>query len=270
MRSRTPLIRSAMLAGGRIGRSAVVVLLLGFVLAAMTAARTCGGDSASRAHAFAALPNWTGLWETEGAARLSTTGMLVPPKLWGKPPYNAEWERKSRSAGSNAEPATRSSNWPSPTDLPRAVKVCEPAGFPAAMEHPVPDHLLEMLVTPEQTLLVSADGAIRHIYTDRRKHPKAEDLWPTGRRPLHWTLGKRHAGHRHDRPQGRPRWPAAARHRRPQRGGPLRRATAPARRGHPAEPHDDRRSAALLSSLASRYPLQARRGCGSDDRRELP
>ena len=135
---------------------------------------------APRALAFAALPDWTGLWETEAAARLVATGKLEPPKLWGKPPYNAEWERKSLGGG-GPKGSSRPKRDPvaPPADLPPAVKVCEPGGFPAGMEHPVPDHLFEMLVTPEQTLLVSSDGTIRHLYTDGRQHPKAEDLWPT-------------------------------------------------------------------------------------------
>ena len=167
--------------------SARTPLLLSAVLAAVLTMPAPGPAPAAetpapRALTFAALPNWTGLWETEAAARLSATGKLEPPKLWEKPPYNAEWEKKSRGSRSNREPAAL------PADLPRAVKVCEPGGFPAAMDHPVPDHLFEMLVTPEQTLLVSSDGAIRHIYTDGRQHPKAEDLWPTaeGHSIGHW------------------------------------------------------------------------------------
>jgi hypothetical protein len=165
--------------------SARAFLLLPTVLAVMLTVpepTPAAETSESRTLAFAALPNWTGLWETEAAARLSRTGKLEPPKLWGKPPYNAEWEKKSRGAGPSEKPAT------SLTDLPPAVKVCEPAGFPAAMEHPVPDHLFELLMTPEQTLLVSTDGAIRHIYTDGRQHPKTEDLWPTaeGHSIGHW------------------------------------------------------------------------------------
>src|SRR5258708_973559 len=82
------------------------------------------GSTAPRALAFAALPNWTGLWETEAAVRLVATGKLEPPKLWGKPPYNAEWEKKSQGGRPSPGPAAR------PTDLPPAVKVCEPGGFP--------------------------------------------------------------------------------------------------------------------------------------------
>jgi hypothetical protein len=132
---------------------------------------------APRAAAFAALPNWTGLWETEEAAIYEATGKLVTPKLWGTPPYNAEWEKKAGNAGAKAGAI-----------LQPAVKLCEKAGFPEVMEAPVPDRLFEMLVTPEQTLFVFTDSAIRHIYTDGRQHPQADDLWPTpeGNSIGHW------------------------------------------------------------------------------------
>lgn len=165
MSARTHLLLSAVLAA----------LLIGTVHAAET--------PASRVRAFAALPDWTGLWEAESAAVLLATGKFQSPKLWGTPPYNAEWEKKVRDAGPNAHAAAAQTGV-----LPPALKVCAPAGFPEIMEVPVPDYLFEMLVTPEQTLLVSTDGAIRHIYTDARRHPKGEDLWatPEGHSIGHW------------------------------------------------------------------------------------
>jgi hypothetical protein len=124
------------------------LLTLSSVLAALlTGAAPAAETAAPRALAFAALPNWTGMWETEAAARLSATGKLEPP-------------------------------------------------------------------------------------------------------------------------QGGPRRPAARRCR-PQRAGSLHRATAPDRCGHAPESHDDRRPAALLSSVANRNPLQSRQECRPDDRREL-
>jgi hypothetical protein len=47
------------------------------------------------------------------------------------------------------------------------------------MDVPLSDIMFEWLATPEQVLLVSTDGTVRHIYTDGRAHPKPEDLWPT-------------------------------------------------------------------------------------------
>ncbi|MGB6452049.1 MAG: hypothetical protein WBE92_14965 [Steroidobacteraceae bacterium] len=39
--------------------------------------------------------------------------------------------------------------------------------------------MFQVFVTPEETLFLYDDGEARHIYTDGRKHPKKEDLWPT-------------------------------------------------------------------------------------------
>ena len=47
------------------------------------------------------------------------------------------------------------------------------------MESPVPDGMFQVLVTPEETVLLFADGETRQIYTDGRSHPKTQDLWPT-------------------------------------------------------------------------------------------
>lgn len=157
-------------------------LLYAVLIAMPTGPSHAAETPATRAAVFATLPSWTGLWETEAAAGLVTTGRFEPPKLWGTPPYNAEWEKKAR--GTSPDRAATALQ----ADLPPAVKVCESAGFPEVMEVPVPDHLFEMLVTPEQTLLVSTYAATRHIYTDGRQHPKGEDLWPTaeGHSIGHW------------------------------------------------------------------------------------
>ncbi len=34
-------------------------------------------------------------------------------------------------------------------------------------------------MTPEETVFLYENGDARHVYTDGRKHPKKEDLWPT-------------------------------------------------------------------------------------------
>lgn len=126
-----------------------------------------------RARAFAVLPDWTGLWETAASAHLQATGNFTTPGLWAAPPYNAEWADRAETA--LPAPAAGEPH----IGLPPAVKTCAPSGFPAVMEFPVGDLLFELLVTPEQTLLVSSEGTIRHIYTDGRGHPADEELWPT-------------------------------------------------------------------------------------------
>jgi hypothetical protein len=104
--------------------------------------------AADRTGAFAKLPDWTGIWETEGAAA-SVSGA------------------RARVAAASA------------ARLPRNFKRCVPVGFPTIMTIPLSDFMFELLVTPEQTLLAATDGTVRHIYTDGRSHPSPEDLWPT-------------------------------------------------------------------------------------------
>jgi len=53
------------------------------------------------------------------------------------------------------------------------------------MEGPRP---FQVAVLPEETLLVFESGQVRHIYTDGRGHPAADDLWetPLGDSVGHW------------------------------------------------------------------------------------
>ena len=114
-------------------------------------------EPAARALLFAKLPDWTGLWQTQaGAAAVSGAG--------------------ARAAAQGA------------ASLPLSYKSCRPAGFPTVMTVPLADFMFELLVTPEQTVLVSTDGTVRHLYTDGRSHPKPQDLWPTpvGDSVGHW------------------------------------------------------------------------------------
>jgi hypothetical protein len=38
---------------------------------------------------------------------------------------------------------------------------------------------IQFLITPDEVLIINAYNEARHIYTDGRGHPPAEDLWPT-------------------------------------------------------------------------------------------
>ena len=131
------------------------------------------------AHAPAGRAGLGGLWETETAAALLAGELSASPlgveaemvkrvKLWGKPPYNAEWQQKSQRAAASA----------SPPDSSRLRTSCEMADFPEVMEVPG-DGMFELLVTPGETLLLTLYGTARHIYTDGRGHPPTEDFWPT-------------------------------------------------------------------------------------------
>jgi len=158
-------------------------------------------NSPQRVHAFAALPNWTGLWETETSAALVSgeieasvaraaeaarksgapppaEGLLDPvetefmrrTELMAPPPYKLEWQKKYQAALVMLKHPART--------RPTILKGCN-WGFPLLMDTPVPDGMFQALVTPEETLLLFRSGEVRHIYTDGRPHPKKEDLWPT-------------------------------------------------------------------------------------------
>jgi hypothetical protein len=130
-------------------------------------------NSAERVRAFAALPNWTGLWETETSAAFSSgdisgeAELAKRTALWGRPPYSSDWLKKIEAEQVHAVP-------------PGPIRFCAPPGFPAVMENPTPAGMFQMMVTPEETLLLFPDGEARHIHTDGRDHPKKSDLWPTG------------------------------------------------------------------------------------------
>ena len=115
-----------------------------------------------RVQAFARLPDWTGLWETNiskacttasGVCRESFGGQM---KLTGHPPYNAEWEQKYQAALAAAKAAH--------TDVvPKGCGEGAPAyvrSFPNIMEGVM---IFQVVVTPEETLFVMDHGEVRHI-----------------------------------------------------------------------------------------------------------
>ena len=155
-------------------------------------------SSPQRLRALAALPDWSGLWETELAAQLDSGDFarsLTPPVaasaqgppegveaavelaffkrmvILGTPPYNAEWQKKhAAEVAATAHPGA-----PVTT---RTAKTCA-MGFPLILDSPVPEGMFQAMVTPEETLFLFQDGEVRHVYTDGRPHPREEDRWAT-------------------------------------------------------------------------------------------
>jgi hypothetical protein len=131
-------------------------------------------NSAARVRTFASLPDWTGIWQSAawwstgvsgrvpgGDAQLQSTLQLIR-----HPTYNAEWEENFQAGMKNIAALTNQN---------ATFKVCS-RGFPALMEAP---WLFQIAVLPQETLLVFENQQVRHIYTDARRHPPKEDLWPT-------------------------------------------------------------------------------------------
>jgi hypothetical protein len=132
-------------------------------------------DVTARTEAFASLPYWPGYWVSEGQAG-TTIGGIAPSTLAAREsgqapaiplmslagigaPWNEEGQRRQaerfRTVGGR-----KAMGW----------------GFPMMMNSAAP---LQFLITPEETLIVSPYGDTRHIYTDGRAMPPAEDMWPT-------------------------------------------------------------------------------------------
>lgn len=161
------------------------LLLVAGSLSACAQRDSAQSDLSPRARTFAALPDWTGLWQTEiakfyasnpsghieGGNELEELGI----SQWlDPPPYNAEWEQKYQEE-------KRNFSW---ANAAAAAKGCTPMGFPLAMDW---INIFQVAVTPEETLFVFEDGTIRHIYTDGRSHPGNDELWPT---PIGDSIGK--------------------------------------------------------------------------------
>jgi hypothetical protein len=123
-----------------------------------------------RVRVFASLPNWTGYWIADDGVEnaLGVSGRtengaadFVKMKLAAPMPYTAEFATKAAAARKNSRGDTgKECGFP----------------FPFMMESP---WVLQFLITPEETDVIVAGREIRHIYTDGRAHPSADDVWPT-------------------------------------------------------------------------------------------
>lgn len=159
-------------------RALLVAAAAAACLAATGSALAQGEPSAAaRVEAFAKLPYWPGYWVSEQYAN-TTIGGTAAPRPPGSPPlqrlngFNAPWneEGKARQAeAARTRGGRRADGW----------------GYPMMMDAATP---FQVMITPEETMIVNAYGETRHIYTDGRPMPAAEDMWPTvwGTSIGHW------------------------------------------------------------------------------------
>jgi hypothetical protein len=162
-------------ATSRLTTIAAVTLLAGAAASAQAQV-----SSSERVEAFAKLPDWSGLWEPvmfvgEGIGQqLTADGQRAGAALRNAQlPFNAEWQAKYDAAVKAREAAIAAD----PTHPPGpSYNNCGSPPFLAKMASPA---IFEWLVTPEETTIVDTIGGIRHIYTDGRSHPPADELWPT-------------------------------------------------------------------------------------------
>lgn len=152
-------------------RSALVAVLFITHVASVYAE----ASPSQRAQAFATLPNWSGVWETDNGTHRGLSGrtaggvaeLRARYALAAHPPYNAEWDARY-VADMNDHKALAA--------LAARSKSCT-LGFPVVMESP---RLFEVAITPEVTFIIFDGQETRRIYTDGKPHPAPEDLWPTG------------------------------------------------------------------------------------------
>jgi hypothetical protein len=131
-----------------------------------------GGTSAAQAPS--PLPDWSGIWAMQGNTIFDRATVQPPEGRAGEPgvrefpPYTDEWEARYRK---NIE-LVRQGRFPDP------ISVCGvPHGFPRIMN--LPD-VYEFAITREAVWIVAENGPnVLRIYTDGRKHPAQEELWPT-------------------------------------------------------------------------------------------
>jgi hypothetical protein len=156
-----------------IRKAACASALIAIGLAQSAFVQAAETSASRRTQVFASLPDWTGIWESEAWSSVDISGRPVggPAAVRAKsvlaahPPYNAEWEARYQTELKSFD-ARKSAE---------TMKICE-FGFPGVLESPAP---FQVFVTPEQTVFVFATREARHIYTDGRAQPAAENLWPT-------------------------------------------------------------------------------------------
>ena len=133
----------------------------------------------ARGEAFVKLPYWPGYWVSEGAAGTPISGIALRTPgegpsfdslgIWANGiPWNEEGRRRVAEV-QRTQGGRKGQGW----------------GYPLMMSAATP---IQFLITPEEVLIVNAYNETRHVYTDGRAHPPAEDLWPTvtGNSIGHW------------------------------------------------------------------------------------
>jgi hypothetical protein len=137
----------------------------------------------ARGEKFLQLPYWPGYWVAEAQVGTSISGITRDPAagaaqaaqtfdslaVWAnRAPWNEEGKRRV-DVVNRTQGGRKGLGW----------------GYPLMMNSSTP---IQVLITPEEVLIVNAYNETRHIYTAGRGHPPEEDLWPTvtGHSIGHW------------------------------------------------------------------------------------
>jgi hypothetical protein len=134
---------------------------------------SCSKPDDPRAQAFAKLPDWKGIWVSDGhttdISGLGGANGGAPFKLVDPAgPWNDAGRAKMIAMMQNA-----------------GKRKAEGWGFPMMMESYAP---LQFVIAPDATVIINSYHEVRVVFTDGRAHPKEEDRWPTtwGDSVGHW------------------------------------------------------------------------------------
>jgi hypothetical protein len=135
-------------------------------------AQSAEPSAADKAKAFAALPDWTGVWmgigttlfeQKAGAASLNANN----PNARDFPPYKPAWEAAYTAFLNNV---VKQEKFSDPLSL----------GYPGGMIRMMsPARGLQFVLRPEQVWIIYERPDVRYIYTDGRPFPPKDELWPT-------------------------------------------------------------------------------------------
>jgi hypothetical protein len=157
-----------------------VAAAIAVLLAAGAPAAAQEPPQQARAETFTQLPYWPGYWVGENQAGTPISGIALRSNaesqaaidslaVWGNnAPWNDEGRRRIAEVV-QTQGGRKGLGW----------------GYPLMMTSPTP---IQFLITPEEVLIINAYNEARHVYTDGRDHPAADDLWPTvtGHSIGHW------------------------------------------------------------------------------------
>jgi hypothetical protein len=132
---------------------------------------------------FAQLPDWSGAWtrDSGGFYEQKFDAPAIPTPPADSPLHVPPYTPKYRAIFEENLKKIAADLYPDP------ISFCgTPIGWPRILATP---DAYDFIVRPEQTWILSENGPnIVRIYTDGRKHPAPEDMWPTytGDSVGHW------------------------------------------------------------------------------------
>jgi hypothetical protein len=152
-------------------KTALALAALSFVSAtALLPGNTAQPNIDARARAFAALPDWSGVWMGSGTLFEQRAGARTPngnPDARDLPPYKPEWEA---AYAKFLNEVVKPGKFSDPLSI----------GYPGGMMRMFsPARGLQFVVRPEQVWIVYERPDVRYIYTDGRPFPPEDELWPT-------------------------------------------------------------------------------------------